>query len=286
MRIPELYNQKKVVFSLEIFPPKKTTGIDKIYAAIDALSAIPADYISVTYRAGSENNHNFTCDIAKHIKQTYGTEPLAHFACVNSTKEQVNTVIKELKDNGIENVLALRGDINPNVPRVNDFRHADQLAREIKHSSDMAILGACHPEGHCDAPNLGADIENLKYKIGAGVEALISQLFFDNDKFYTFMDRARAKGIEVPVSAGIMPIVSTRLIEQTVTLSSASVPHEFSKLLTLYESDAEALFEAGIDYASKQIIDLIENGVQGIHLYTMNNPEVAKRIYENVKHCL
>ncbi len=286
MRIPELYNTKKVVFSLEIFPPKKTTGVDKIYAAIDALSVIPADFISVTYRAGSENNHNFTCDIAKHIKQTYKIEPLAHFACVNSTKEQVNTVICELKENGIENVLALRGDINPNIPRVNDFRHADQLAREIKHSSDMAILGACHPEGHCDAPDLDADIENLKYKIGAGVEGLISQLFFDNDKFYYFIDKARAKGIETPISAGIMPIVSTRLIEQTVTLSSASVPHEFSKLLTLYESDPQALFDAGIDYASKQIIDLIENGVQGIHLYTMNNPEVAKRIYANVKNCL
>ncbi len=286
MRIPELYKNKKTVFSLEIFPPKKTTGIEKIYAAIDALSVIPADYISVTYRAGSENNHNFTCDIAKHIKQTYGTEPLAHFACVNSTREQVNTVIRELKENGIENVLALRGDINPNVPPVNDFHHADELAREIKHSSDMAILGACHPEGHCDAPDLDADIENLKYKIGAGVEGLISQLFFDNDKFYYFMDKLRAKGINTPVSAGIMPIVSTRLIEQTVTLSSASVPHEFSKLLTLYESDPSALFDAGIDYASKQIIDLIENGVQGIHLYTMNNPEVAKRIYENIKHCL
>lgn len=286
MRIPELYKTKKVVFSLEIFPPKKTTGVEKIYSAIDALSVIPADFISVTYRAGSENNHNFTCDIAKHIKQTYKIEPLAHFACVNSTREQVNTVIGELKENGIENVLALRGDINPNIPRVNDFSHADQLAREIKHSSDMAILGACHPEGHCDAPSLDADIENLKYKIGAGVEGLISQLFFDNDKFYYFTDKVRAKGIETPISAGIMPIVSTRLIEQTVTLSSASVPHEFSKLLTLYESDPQALFDAGIDYASKQIIDLIENGVQGIHLYTMNNPEVAKRIYENIRNCL
>ncbi len=286
MRIPELYNAKKTLFSLEIFPPKKTTGIEKIYSAIDALSVIPADYISVTYRAGSEKNHNFTCDIAKHIKQTYGTEPLAHFACVNSTKEQVNTVIQELKDNGIENVLALRGDVNPNVPPINDFHHADELAREIKHSSDMAILGACHPEGHCDAPSLEADIENLKYKIGAGVEGLISQLFFDNEKFYYFMDKLRSKGISTPVSAGIMPIVSTRLIEQTVTLSSASVPHDFSKLLTLYESDAQALFDAGIDYASRQIINLIENGVQGIHLYTMNNPEVAKRIYENIKHCL
>ena len=188
----------------------------------------------------------------------------------------------------IENVLALRGDISDESNIKKEFRHANELAIEVqrKCNDNLEILGACYPEGHYESKALDEDIQNLKYKIGAGVKVLITQLFFDNQLFYEFVGKARMMGINVPISAGIMPIVNSRQIERTVALSGASLPHEFTKMISLYEHDEEGLFEAGIEYAVNQIRDLILNGVDGIHLYTMNNPKVALKVYDNIKDIL
>lgn len=288
MKIPELFEQKKPVFSLEIFPPKKKANIDTIYDTVAKLAECNPDFISVTYGAGGNMADNSTCEIASNIKKKYGIETAAHLTCVNSTREDVKEMIGRFQAADIRNVLALRGDIVPDQEIKKDFEHANELAIEIqrKCSDDIEILGACYPEGHYESRSLDEDINNLKYKIGAGVKALITQLFFDNQLFYEFVGKARMMGIKVPISAGIMPIVNSRQIERTVALSGASLPHEFTKMIGLYEYDPEGLFDAGIEYAVNQIRDLITNGVDGIHLYIMNNPEVARRVYEDIKDLL
>ena len=288
MKIPELYDKKKPVFSLEIFPPKKKSNIDTIYNTVEQLSVCNPDFISVTYGAGGNMADNSTCEIASNIKKKYGIETAAHLTCVNSTKADVEEMIGSLADADIENVLALRGDIADEGNIKKEFKHANELAIEVqrKCNDNFEILGACYPEGHYESKSLDEDIQNLKYKIGAGVKVLITQLFFDNQLFYEFIGKARLMGITVPVSAGIMPIVNSRQIERTVALSGASLPHEFTKMIGLYEHDAEGLFEAGIEYAVNQIRDLIVNGADGIHLYTMNNPKVALKVYDNIKDLL
>ncbi|MDO4486154.1 MAG: methylenetetrahydrofolate reductase [NAD(P)H] [Bacillota bacterium] len=288
MRIPELYEKKRPVFSLEIFPPKRKANIDTIYDTVEKLAACEPDFISVTYGAGGNMADNSTCEIASNIKKKYGIETVAHLTCVNSSREDVKEMIGRFQEADIKNVLALRGDIVPDQEIKKDFEHSNELAIEIqrKCNDDIDILGACYPEGHYESRSLDEDIQNLKYKIGAGVKALITQLFFDNQLFYEFMGKARMLGIKVPVSAGIMPIVNSRQIERTVALSGASLPHEFTKMIGLYENDPERLFDAGIEYAVNQIRDLIINGVDGIHLYIMNNPKVALRIYDEIKDLL
>ena len=288
MKIPELFEQKKPVFFLEIFPPKKKANIDTIYDTVAKLAECNPDFISVTYGAGGNLADNSTCEIASNIKKKYGIETAAHLTCVNSTREDVKEMIGRFQAADIRNVLALRGDIVPDQEIKKDFEHANELAIEIqrKCNDDIEILGACYPEGHYESRSLDEDIHNLKYKIGAGVKALITQLFFDNQLFYEFIGKARMMGIRVPISAGIMPIVNSRQIERTVALSGASLPHEFTKMIGLYENDPEGLFDAGIEYAVNQIRDLITNGVDGIHLYIMNNPEVARRVYEDIKDLL
>lgn len=288
MRISEMFNNKKPVFSLEIFPPKKKANIDTIYNTVAELAVCKPDFISVTYGAGGNMADNSTCEIASNIKKNYGIEGVAHLTCVNSSKDDVKEMISRFHQANIKNVLALRGDIVPDQPEKHDFKHANELAIEIqrKCQDDLDILGACYPEGHYESRSLDEDINNLKYKIGAGVNVLITQLFFDNKKFYEFIGKARMMGIKVPVSAGIMPIVNSRQIERTVALSGASLPSEFSKMISTYEYDPEGLFEAGIEYAVKQIRDLITNGVDGIHLYTMNNPKVALKVHDAIRDML
>ena len=288
MRISEMFAGKKPVFSLEIFPPKKKANIKTIYDTVESLTVCNPDFISVTYGAGGNMADNSTCEIASNIKKNYGIEGVAHLTCVNSSREDVKEMIDRFHSADITNVLALRGDIVPDRPRKNDFTHANELAIEIqrKCNDDLDILGACYPEGHYESKSLDEDIHNLKYKIGAGVNVLITQLFFDNKCFYEFIGKARMMGIKVPISAGIMPIVNSRQIERTVALSGASLPPEFTKMISAYEHYAEGLFEAGISYAVTQIRDLITNGVDGIHLYTMNNPKVALGVYEEIKDLL
>lgn len=286
MRIPELFEQKKPVFSFEIFPPKRETGLDKIYDTVGKLAVCNPDFISVTYGAAGSLVNNYTCDIASKIKSDYGIEPLAHLTCVNSTMADVEEMIKRFADANIENVLALRGDIVPDAIIQKEFFHANELAIEVQRNSGLQILGACYPEGHAESKNLTEDIHNLKYKIGAGAKVLITQLFFDNQKFYEFLAQARNLGVNVPISAGIMPIVSKKQIERTVALSGASLPHEFTKMISLYENDPEELYNHGIQYAVDQIRDLLQHGVDGIHLYTMNNPEVSLAVYDKIKDLL
>lgn len=288
MRIPELFEKKKPVFSLEIFPPKRKANIDSIYETAKQLTVCHPDFISVTYGAGGSLVNNFTCEIASTIKKRFGIETVAHLTCINSSREDVKEMIGRFQQADIENVLTLRGDIIPGQEMKHDFEHANELAIEVqrKCNDNLEILGACYPEGHYESKSLDEDIQNLKYKIGAGVKVLITQLFFDNQLFYEFMGKCRMAGIKVPVSAGIMPIVNSKQIERTVALSGASLPHDFTKMIGLYEHDPDKLFEAGIEYASNQIRDLIKNGVDGIHLYTMNNPKVAMMVYENIKDLL
>ena len=285
--IPELFKNGKTVFSFEIFPPKKDGSIESIYKTLDGLSDLHPDFISVTYGAGGSAAGASTHEIAGIIKKKYRTRCIAHLTCVNSTKEDIDRAIEEFRQSNVKNILALRGDINPDIEPKKDFPHASDLISYIKsHSSDISVSGACYPEGHVESDSLEEDIENLKIKVDAGAEHLISQLFFDNGAFYSFLDKVRAKGINVPIEAGIMPCVNANQIRRMIALCGASLPEKFTKLIARYGDDAEAMRDAGIAYAIDQIIDLAANGVDGIHLYTMNNPYVARKISESVSSVL
>lgn len=284
MKIAQLFNEERTVFSFEVFPPKRDHAIDTIYETLNELQDLKPDFISVTYGASGSLADNSTCEIASAIKHKYGIESAAHLTCVNSTREEVTEVLRRLHENKIENILALRGDIVPDVPRKNDFKHASDLITFIKETDyDFGISGACYPEGHQDSRSHVDDILNLKKKVDAGAEHLISQLFFDNNLFYDFVEKARIAGINVPIEAGIMPVVNKKQIERMVSLCGASLPSKFTKMMSRYEHKPEAMRDAGIAYAVNQIVDLVSQGVDGIHLYTMNNPYIARRISESVK---
>ena len=282
MKIAELFKSGKTVFSFEIFPPKKDGSIDTIYNTLDGLSDLHPDFISVTYGAGGSEANVITSEIAGLIKRKYNTESIAHLTCVNSSKEDIDFQLEQFKKQGIENVLALRGDINPDIPPKKDFAHASDVIAYMKERSDLGFSGACYPEGHVECESLDKDIENLKIKVDAGAAHLISQLFFDNTSFYKFIEKVRAAGINVPIEAGIMPCVNAKQIQRMVGMCGASLPSKFTKMISRYENNPEAMRSAGIAYAVDQIIDLCANGVDGIHLYTMNNPVIAREVAESV----
>ena len=283
MKIADLFNQSRTVFSLEIFPPKKNKGdIKTIYQTLDGLKDIKPDFISVTYGAGGNLADSSTADICRIIKENYGITPIAHLTCVNNTREDIDTILEMLREYGIENILALRGDINPEIPPKNDFKHASDLVAYIKEKGGFEISGACYPEGHTQSPSLVEDILNPKKKVDAGAVHLVSQLFFDNAFFYDFREKARLAGINVPIEAGIMPVVNKSQIERMVSMCGASLPPKFTKMCSRFADNPDALREAGIAYAVDQIIDLIANDVDGIHLYTMNNPYVAGKIFKAI----
>lgn len=270
-----------MVFSFEVFPPKKTSTVDVIYNTLDELSGLKPDFISVTFGAGGSGNSFFALDIASRIKES-GLIPVLHLPCINFTRAEIDSTLAEAQKRGVENILALRGDINPDIPPVRDFEHASDLITYLRSKGDFDIAGACYPECHPDAETLDEDIANLKLKVEAGADHLITQLFFDNDSFYDFRDKAAAKGINVPIEAGIMPVVNKNQIERMVTTCGASLPRKFVKIMQRYEHNPEALRDAGIAYAINQIVDLAASGVDGIHLYTMNNAYVARKISEAV----
>lgn len=284
MRISSAFNSDKTVFSLEIFPPKKSAGdISTIYKTLDGLKSIKPDFISVTYGAGGNRADLTTFEICKIIKEKYHLEALAHLTCVNSTREDIDFILEKLNESKIENILALRGDIKEGVKPKEDFKHASDLVEYIKSSGyDFSVSGACYPEVHIDAESSVSDILALKRKVELGAEHLVSQLFFDNNAFYSFIEKARIAGINVPIEAGIMPVVNIKQIERMVSMCGASLPPKFSKIMSRFADKPEALFDAGVAYAIDQIIDLISNGVDGIHLYTMNNPTVAQRIFSAI----
>lgn len=282
MKIPELFKSGKTVFSFEIFPPKKDGSIDTVYKTLDGLSDLRPDFISVTFGAGGSAAGASTSEIAGLIKRKYNTESIAHLTCVNMTRDEIDRQLEKFREQGIENVLALRGDINPEIPPKKDFLHASDLISYMKERSDLSFSGACYPEGHVESDSLEKDIENLKIKVDAGASHLISQLFFDNEAFYRFIEKVRAAGISVPIEAGIMPCVNASQIQRMVGMCGASLPPKFTKMIARYENNPEAMRTAGIAYAVDQIIDLCANGVDGIHLYTMNNPTIARKIAESV----
>lgn len=286
MKIASMFQPDKVVFSLEIFPPKKTSGIETIYSTLDELSGISPDSISVTYGAGGNVADSSTVDLAGLIKNEHNIESVAHLTCVNSTKEDVKIILSQLREQNVENILALRGDRRPDVEPKKEFLYAADLISFIREHGDFGIAAACYPEVHSEAKNAAEDILYLRDKVDAGVDYLITQLFLDNAPFYSFMERAAIAGIKVPVEVGIMPITSKTQIEKTVSMCGASVPPKFAKMVQRYGDNPEAMRDAGIAYAVDQIVDLIANGVDGIHLYTMNNAYVAKRIYESIANLL
>ena len=272
----------RTVFSFEVFPPKKTSPIETIYNTLDQLQDLKPDFISVTYGAGGNIADSSTGDIASIIKNKYKIEPLAHLTCVSCSKSDIDTILDNFKANNIENILALRGDINPDSPPKEDFKYASELVSYIKQKGGFELSGACYPEVHHEAKDMVEDILNLKKKVNAGANHLVSQLFFDNSVFYSFVEKARIAGINVPIEAGIMPVVNKRQIERMVSMCGASLPAKFSKIMQRFENNPEALRDAGIAYAVDQIVDLVSNGVEGIHLYTMNNPYIARKISESV----
>jgi len=286
MKIIDLFNNKKTVVSLEIFPPKLEAPIESIYRTIDELKDLKPDFISVTYGALG-NSKGRTVEIASKIKRDYGIESLAHLTCISSTKDEMNRAFIELKENGIENVLALRGDI-PDDPTFKfpdplHFKFAKDLIKEIKEKTDFSIGAACYPEGHVNCSSKVDDIKYLKEKVLMGAEYLITQLFFDNELFYDFMEKIAIANINVPVSCGILPVLNKKQVIKITQLSGCKLPPKFIRILDRYEHNPEALKEAGEAYAIEQIIDLMAYGVAGIHLYTMNKPDTARRIINNIE---
>lgn len=280
MKIRELFD-KRTIFSLEVFPPKKTSSVDVIYKTLEELGDIHPDFISVTFGAGGSGNSRYALDIASKIREN-GIIPMLHLPCINFTKEEIDSALDEAKSRGIENILALRGDINPDITPIKQFSHASDLIPYIKTRGDFDVAGACYPEGHPDSETLDEDIENLRKKVDSGADHLITQLFFDNEYFYNFRDKAVKAGINVPIEAGIMPVVNKNQIERMVTTCGASLPHKFVKIMQKYGQNPEAMRDAGIAYAINQIVDLAASDVDGIHLYSMNNAYVARKISEAV----
>jgi methylenetetrahydrofolate reductase (NADPH) len=281
MHTNELF-AKKTVFSFEVFPPKRDIPVETVYPTLDELSQLHPDFISVTCGAGGTGG-NRTVEVATYIKQL-GCETAAHMPCIYLTEDEALRTLQELKEIGVENILALRGDETAGEIPVGRFHHASDLVAFIKEQApQFNISGACYPESHLESKTMAADIQNLKKKVDAGVSELISQLFFDNEMFYRFLERTQIAGIHVPIEAGIMPVTNQKQIERMVTLCGATLPIKFQRIIAKYGSDSKTLREAGIAYAIDQIVDLLANGVDGIHVYTMNSPYIAKRITEAIK---
>lgn len=286
MKVSELYNKNKGRLSFEIFPPKKDSELKNIDATLEVLCELKPDFISVTFGAGGSSNCNRTIELAKKIKYDYHVEPVVHLTCLSYNKAEIDEFSRVLKAEGIENILALRGDRNPNLPEKDDFKHASDLITYLKQNNDFCIAGACYPECHPESESRITEMKNLREKVNAGAELLISQLFFDNNYFFRFVEDCRIAGIEVPVIPGIMPVINAAQIKRMVTMCGASFPERFRKIINKYEDNKEALFDAGMSYALSQTIDLLANDTDGIHLYTMNNPVVAKKICDGIRNII
>ena len=283
MKIIDKLNEDRIHISFEVFPPKTDAGFEKVKDATDKIAQLNPSYISVTYGAGGGTSKN-TAKIASHIKHELGVESLAHLTCASSTKEEVRQVIENLKQLEIENILALRGDIVPGMtfPSEERFHYAYELVEEIKKHGDFCIGAACYPEGHVENEHKEDDIKYLKQKVDSGVDFLTKQMFFDNDIHYNFLYRIREAGITVPVLPGIMPITTAAQMKRSQELSGTVFPRRFLALLDRFGDYPDAMKQAGIAYATDQIIDLLANGVKNIHVYSMNKPEVAAKIMENL----
>lgn len=286
MKISDILKSKSTI-SFEVFPPKNKEGdISSIYRTIDELAKLNPDFISVTYGAGGSTKGK-TVEIASKIKNEYGIEAVAHLTCISSTKEELFNICQQLKDNNIENILALRGDYpkDPSFDKEHlEFRYAKELNEFItkKFPGDFCLSGACYPEVHIEADCFENDLKALKQKVDAGAKYLVCQIFFDNHYYYRLVKEARKRGINVPILAGIMPITNSKSLLHTAKMCGCSIPYQLSTMIESYYNYPEAMKEIGINYAAHQIIDLITNGVDGIHIYTMNKPEIAQAIFNSI----
>ena len=285
--INESLLKEKTIFSFEIFPPKKTMPIDTIFNTLDELKDLNPDFISVTFGAGGSENCSNALAIAKRIQDVCKVESVIHMPCLNISKEEATFILDQFKNAGIDNILALRGDKVSGVEPKGEFTKAQDLIDFIKDydskrkdGKSFKILGACYPELHPQSEDVYQDIDYLKQKVDAGANHLLSQLFFDNEQFYRFIERCRLKGITAPIEAGIMPATNKKSIERMVSMTKAKLPKKFTDMMNRYSENPLAIRDAGIAYAIDQIVDLVTHGVEGIHLYTMNNPLVARKIYE------
>lgn len=286
MKISEIYKEKGKSLSFEIFPPKKDSELKNIDETLAVLCELKPDFISVTFGAGGSSNCNRTIELAKKIKREYHVEPVVHLTCLHYNKAEINEFAKILTAEGIQNILALRGDKNPNIQEKEDFEHASDLIRFLKPQTDFCFLGACYPECHPESGSRIREMKYLKEKVDAGAEVLLSQLFFDNEQFFRFHESCRIADINVPIIPGIMPAINASQIKRMVTMCGATFPERFQKIICRYETNKEALFDAGMSYALSQIIDLLVSDIDGIHLYTMNNPFVARRICEGIRNII
>lgn len=284
MKITDIYEQKgKNTISFEIFPPKKDEELAYISDTLDILAECKPDFISVTFGAGGSSNNNKTIEIAKKIKGDYNIEPVVHLTGMCYLEAEIDSFAKALKDAGVENIMALRGDENPNAAPKGVFPHASDLITYLKGKYDFCISGACYPEVHPDSKNRIDEIRNLKKKVDAGAEVLLSQLFFDNEIFYKFLEECAIADINVPITPGIMPVTNGAQIKRMVGLCGATLPSKYEKIIHRFENNPAALFDAGMAYCVSQIIDLLANGTDGVHIYTMNNVRIARTICDAVK---
>ncbi len=283
MKLSQIYSKKENILSFEIFPPKADGELKNIEPTLDVLSELKPDYISVTFGAGGSSNNNKTIELAKMIKEKYRIEPVVHLTCLCYDRHEIDEFAKKIAAEGIENVLALRGDKNPKIPEKNDFKHASELISYLKETTDFCVAGACYPEDHPDSASHVDEMLNLKKKVDAGADLLLSQLFFDNENYYKFVEDAQIAGIKVPMTPGIMPVINEKQIRRMVDTCGAKLSDKFERILKQYGDKPEALYEAGMIHALSQVVDLLANDVDGIHLYTMNNPNVAKRICDGIR---
>lgn len=287
MKISELLQNGKITFSCEIFPPKPGADISRMWEVVQGIAELSPDFISVTYGAGGSTSKR-TVEIASAIQEQHGIPALAHLTCVSSSREDIRNQLNLMKENGLENILALRGDLpkDDSIPALTHYKYACELIEDIKSQGDFCIGAACYPEGHVECERREDDIDYLKHKVECGCDFLTTQMFFDNNALYNFMYRILAKGIHVPVIAGIMPVINSRQIKRSCELSGTQLPQRFRRIAEKFSDDPLAMKQAGIAYATEQIIDLLSNGVEHIHLYTMNNPEIAGAIVNNLSHIL
>ena len=290
MKIIDLLTEDKLTISFEVFPPKTESSFESVKFATEEIASLKPAFMSVTYGAGGGTS-KYTLDIAKDIKHNFGVPSLAHLTCVSSSKAMVSERIKEIKEAGITNIMALRGDIPKeleNADRTNwDYHYAIDLIREIKESGgNFCIGGACYPEVHPESRSQKEDVRFLKEKVDAGCDFLTTQMFFDNNILYNFLYKIREAGIDAPVMPGIMPISNAKQVERAINLSGSFMPTRFKSLVDKFGTNPKAMMQAGIAYATDQIIDLFANGIKNVHVYSMNKPEVARKIMENLKDIL
>lgn len=289
MRIIDILKQEQMSLSFEVFPPKKETSFESVRVATEKIAELRPSFMSVTYGAGGGTSE-YTLAVAKNIKEKYAVPMLAHLTCVSSSKDMVHQRIEAMKECGILNVMALRGDLTPELEQTDrstwDYRHAVDLIAEIKARGDFCIGAACYPEVHPESANQREDIKYLKEKVDAGADFLTTQMVFDNNLFYNFLYKIREAGITVPVLPGIMPITNANQVERAIKLSGAFMPQRFKAMVDKFGSNPDAMKQAGIAYATDQIIDLYANGITNVHVYSMNKPEIASGIHQNLSKIL